>query len=517
MIVLKFSFPAGRWHATAWGTHVNEAVPEWPPSPWRLYRALIATWFHKHRKEIQEADIRSLIDKLAAAPLPRFHLPKSVAAHTRHYMPVIEGKNESKTKILDAFVHLANNSALEIHWKIDLTFHERELLSSLLSSMNYFGRAESLVEATLEECNSPSLQGNAYPIYEDADPLDPASNSMRLLVPLAPAEYTLWRTERESAQPVKSKTKKSKKGSDCPESLFDALLLDTAEWKAKGWSQPPGSRWITYKRPSELFQIAPVRKPKRPSKRPTVVRFAVTSKVPPSITLALSLGERMHRALVSHCKSPIFMGKSENGSPLSDHAHAYYLPETDEKGLVKFFSVYAKAGFGNEELKALHKVQKLWDYDERELQLVLVAHGIESDFVPKNQADESNVSYFTECKKWQSITPFIPVRHPKSKNNGTPILDQNNEQIGSPIHDLRRLLKLNFADPNSILELKRPTGFNRNITWLDYQRIRKRGGGTHAGSSGYGFEIVFNQPISGPIAVGYGAHFGLGLFRPILE
>ncbi|MCX6942919.1 MAG: type I-U CRISPR-associated protein Csb2, partial [Verrucomicrobia bacterium] len=49
MIAIKIDFPAGRWHATAWGTHVNEGVTEWPPCPWRLCRALIAAWHWKHR------------------------------------------------------------------------------------------------------------------------------------------------------------------------------------------------------------------------------------------------------------------------------------------------------------------------------------------------------------------------------------------------------------------------------------------------------------------------------------
>src|SRR6266478_887764 len=30
MIALSFRFPAGRYHATPWGRHVNEAAPAWP-------------------------------------------------------------------------------------------------------------------------------------------------------------------------------------------------------------------------------------------------------------------------------------------------------------------------------------------------------------------------------------------------------------------------------------------------------------------------------------------------------
>src|SRR5690606_41364458 len=44
-------FPTRRssdlYHATPWGSHANEAEIEWPPSPWRILRALVASW---HRK-----------------------------------------------------------------------------------------------------------------------------------------------------------------------------------------------------------------------------------------------------------------------------------------------------------------------------------------------------------------------------------------------------------------------------------------------------------------------------------
>ena len=33
MTAVALRFLAGRFHATPWGHHVNEGVPEWPPSP----------------------------------------------------------------------------------------------------------------------------------------------------------------------------------------------------------------------------------------------------------------------------------------------------------------------------------------------------------------------------------------------------------------------------------------------------------------------------------------------------
>ena len=38
-VSVALTFPGGQFHATPWGHHVNEALPEWPPSPWRLLRA----------------------------------------------------------------------------------------------------------------------------------------------------------------------------------------------------------------------------------------------------------------------------------------------------------------------------------------------------------------------------------------------------------------------------------------------------------------------------------------------
>jgi CRISPR-associated protein Csb2 len=41
---LAICFPAGRYHANPWDRAVNEGATEWPPSPWRILRALVATW-----------------------------------------------------------------------------------------------------------------------------------------------------------------------------------------------------------------------------------------------------------------------------------------------------------------------------------------------------------------------------------------------------------------------------------------------------------------------------------------
>src|SRR6266404_2989584 len=131
MLTIAIRFPAGgRYHATAWGTHANEGVPEWPPSPWRLLRALIATarWKSGAATCIESPRLRLLIEALAAAPPPRYVLPAAAAAHTRHYLPL---GDDSTTKVFDTFVQPESGRDLVAVWDADLNADSREYLAAL--------------------------------------------------------------------------------------------------------------------------------------------------------------------------------------------------------------------------------------------------------------------------------------------------------------------------------------------------------------------------------------------------
>ncbi|HEY9248424.1 MAG TPA: type I-U CRISPR-associated protein Csb2 [Rariglobus sp.] len=518
MIAIKITFPAGRWHATAWGTHVNEGVPEWPPCPWRLLRALLAAWFWKDRRD--EAILRSLLEKLSSAA-PDYLLPEATAAHTRHYMPVIEGKKETKTKIFDTFVHVSEGEALWIRWDVALTAEESTLLGRLLASFSYLGRAESLVEAAL-------VPATELPIRHVANWTRPSEvssahdgESIRLLAPQTPAAYASWiAAQREPAGTVK-KNKSKKKTSTLPESLSEALQLDTADWKKDGWSIPPGARWLDYVRPRDCLKIAPVShaRPSRSPTLPTVARFAIVAKVPPGITQSLSLAERFHQALCAKLKdapSSALTGVDADGQPLTGNAHAYFLPECDTHGYITHMTVHAPGGFTPEDSRALSKLRSVWAIEGKgaEIDIVLLATGHAADFNPTSP-------YFRPARVWRSLTPFVPVRHAKATRTGVPKRDpQNGLQIGSPEHDCLRLLSLVVpGQPDLKVTLTGPRiryGL-RDIPCLDFQRQRRHGGGTRGDHRGHALQIEFGQPTTLPIGLGYAAHFGLGLFAPVLE
>lgn len=260
----------------------------------------------------------------------------------------------------------------------------------------------------------------------------------------------------------------------------------------------------------------PSRSVMTPVDSPRVARFAVVSDLAPRITEALSLGERCHRALVSRCAAPVFTGCDTAGQPLGGgHQHAFYLSECElQRGRVKFLTLFARMGFDAEGQCAIEQFRQTRGYDGHKLQLILLGVGERADFAGKN-ADAGQSLLLCSAKEWVSLTPFVPTRHLKTRNNGTPKRDDTGFAIGSPEHDLRRLLKeAGFPEPSKIKPVSDLTLGAGRIRWLEFQRTRKHGNGARAGERGHGFRITFPGCVDGPIAVGYGAHFGLGLFIP---
>lgn len=55
----------------------------------------------------------------------------------------------------------------------------------------------------------------------------------------------------------------------------------------------------------------------------------------------------------------------------------------------------------------------------------------------------------------------------------------------------------------------------RTLAWREFRQQRVLGGGRRGAAFGRGFEIEFAQPVAGPLALGYAAHYGLGRFQPV--
>ncbi len=77
-IILRQVFPLGRFHATPWRVNpFDDPHGEWPPSPWRLVRAVTARWYQLAREAGTNADLAELERLQTALCRSRFafHLP----------------------------------------------------------------------------------------------------------------------------------------------------------------------------------------------------------------------------------------------------------------------------------------------------------------------------------------------------------------------------------------------------------------------------------------------------------
>ncbi|MCX7392500.1 MAG: type I-U CRISPR-associated protein Csb2 [Planctomycetales bacterium] len=552
MLAISLKFPAKRFHATPWGRQVNEGAVEWPPSPWRLLRALVATWHHKF-PDVPEIAMRELVERLA--PPPRFMLPHASQGHTRHYMPLV---NDDRTKVFDTFIAVDPNDAVVAVWPdVSLTDEQRQLLDQLLRAMSYFGRAESWVCGQVLD-DAPGTS-DAEPI-ELGEAVADGRELIRTLVPVLADEHVEWFThtreqhrqrklsEQIAAATAKGKSvdklKLSKKDEQAiddslPATLFDALHADTAVLRKAGWNQPPGTRWINYARPANAFalQLRPRRRNRRTDNLPTVARFAVCGSVRPLLTDSIIIGEQVRRVVMGCSKkvnadsnaAPVFSGKHEDGSPMAaGHRHAHFLCEAaGGDGRISHVTVFAPMGFDASDEQAFTRLAQsgIWGRDGYELQLVLLGVGRAADFGGLNEkAGQSKL--LATASVWESRTPFVLTRHLTRK--GMPSVEAiaaepnllaglieavrfelaQRKQFKAVAHDV-------VIEPLLDRQYKGTNLGGHFTSWLKFRRKRLTGVGSQAGSSGFGFRLTFSEEVTGPIALGYGCHFGLGTFRAV--
>lgn len=470
MIRIDLQFLAGRFHATPWGHHVNEGEPEWPPSPWRLLRALIASW-KSTAPDLPEQDIEALLKKLAAPPL--YHLPPATVGHTRHYMP--QGGNATLL-VHDAFVALEREeeaTRLSIQWEDEeLTLQEKSLLDRLLSGLSYFGRAESWCEAVR---NEGAISPNAAPTDYELDPQ---------------VRYDVTNLL-------------------CPESdvTLSQLMVETSEIQKKGFNRPPGSRWVSYQRSRTAF-AGGAKKPSERRQRKHIAVYLIQSRVLPRRLETLPIGDwarmgingkygRLHDKAVSAS----FTGKREGNARQDQHQHAFFLPDTAptprvlQHDRIDRLIVWSPDpdGFTEEELTTLKALRTFPDLRRRS------EESEKFHLVPLALLDDTARPEVFGCSHtWVSVTPFLCTRHPKKSGKDSP-----EEQVWREC-ELRGLPapRVHRIDPDQ-----------GQSPWVDFKRRRWRK--DPPPDIPHGFRLEFDEPVVGPIILGHSCHFGMGRFRPL--
>ena len=536
MIHVCFRFTNGRYHGSRWGTHVNEADLDWPPSPWRLLRAFLAAGYRSMGwSEPPSPTALALLESLCSTT-PVFALPRGATpAHTRHYLR--QYKEGASAKVLDAFLHVGKDARLVATWDVRLNHVDRALLREILGHVSYLGRAESWVECELIDeipddllpCTTARPEGLATPI--------------RLLAPIDPAEYVVWR-EREVARALATelgrrreaalarrkpppttltKAQQRRVSESIPESVIGAMSLDTGTIRKAGWSRPPGSVEQIYWRPSGAVDVAPVMvvQPAAHRSPPTCALYRLSSDteagtVLPALSTALRQGDRAHSRVASLADglehAAVLVGRVD-GRPATGHEHAHFLSlctnrTPQRSGLpsapIDHLLVWAPGGLEPDHQQALLQLRALFPR-EATVSLVCVGFGDPPDL-------ESLVPHTRAATRWRSHTPYIPPRYLKArgKNSLSGQIEAGLRQRGLPVPIRIRVETGDGWAPNT-------DAARRASWWRHFVLERRRGGSgrTPKQRLTFGIELTFETPVRGPLTLGYGSHFGLGLFEPV--
>lgn len=555
MFALSLRFPGNRYHATPWGRNVNEADIAWPPEPWRILRTLIATWWRKgNRERWSEEDLAALIDALAVQP-PIYKLPDgAIHTHTRHYMPA----PVKTTLVFDAFARLPADSEMVAAWpEVILPQPLFTLAADLANGIGYLGRAESWTECSaLAEWDV--RVANCF--LDGADKAE--GEPVRLIAPRTPLDYTAERdrllaafdeSQRQNAIaegkkiPTPKALESARKrafGRTLPEKLVDALTLDTSDYQDFGWSRPPASRELIYRRQS----LTPTtRLPRRRASitddptRFTVARFVLAGRPRPRIEDAVKIGELMRLAALAqfgwtmdevtgrrHPKAPsVISGRDTENRPLRDpgHRHAFWLPEdADEDGEIDHVVIFAADGFCSKIRHKLDGLTRLWvepnkqaasDADAEQLgarqewRLALEGFGKPEDF-----CDASRL--LGKSRTWKSVTPFLAAGHLKAGGYPTEIRRLALRRGLPNVVEIRPLYSDSSDDGD---QGAYPRGNHVGVMIrgrlrraVHFHRFRSRGHEIQPDTTGTFLRVTFSDDVRGPVALGYACHFGLGVF-----
>lgn len=537
MPTLRIRFPAGRYHATPWGHHVNEGLIEWPPSPWRLLRALLAAGYGAlHWPADGPPDAaRSLILKLAST-LPRYGLPPASGAHSRHYMPLarLDGGREKTTLVIDTWASVGDGELL-VQWDAALTPEERGQLARLASCLGYLGRSESWAEAELLDVDLPFPADDVcYPCGADGSP-GPGWEQISMLAPLPDAQYAQWRSQAVASAlagiPVADASGKKLTKADRQaierrhkaEASFPANVLAcmqvTTDWlRAHGWNQPPGSQKVFYWRPADALEVAaPIGKRqlrKAPAVEAVLLSMSTASgndHVLPTVYRSLPQAELLHRALVqassriSGVPHPVLRGCDDAGRPLAGpHRHAHVVPlDLDGDGHLEHMLIWAPAGLDAQAQAAIRGVRTTFTKGAiAPLRLAIEAVGSLQSLADLPEGVGERLRRLLAAQgatEWISVTPFFAPRYIKKQGrNG--LQEQARAELAS-----RQL-----PAPRSIEVLD----LHDSPEWMAFRHfvhVRRKGPQPPARLP-FALRLQFDSPICGPVCLGYGSHFGLGLF-----
>jgi CRISPR-associated protein Csb2 len=475
---VSITFPLGRYHATPWDGGANTSEVEWPPSPWRILRALVATWYTRW-PDLPAIDLDRILTTLDT---PDAYLtPPATTGSTRHYMPDLRhsrAETGNTDQVIDAFLAVPRDEPLRIHWIADLSVDDRATLAKLLELMPYLGRSESLCAAKLDD-DDPVPDATWWRRGDTS----PGTRQVRLLAPVPG-------TAREQLETTTVATRKARR-----------LLPEGSQKVSYGCrpTEPVVQNWTQHRRPHL-----------------TCLRFELSSPVSVRARNAILVADAMHKAISKVLKeegfeaerTAAFLGKTSEGSPrggLHDHVHIVALPDRTKMGpllaanthLTSLYILSAVAIPDDFAGTIQQRIRQLWvpthlDGEMATQNLLVSSSGLVDGLLPELAA---------ESREWISVTPYLPVRHQhRRQTTAEYLLDDLAYECG-----YRQIIR-----PVGVEPIDHPAGLRE----LAQFRRRRMSEPMQQRRQGAYVLIRFDQPVRGPLLLGQLSHFGYGVFMP---
>ncbi len=509
-IILRQSFPLGRFHATPWRVNpFDDPFGEWPPSPWRLVRAICARWY-QWRREVGERSPEEIVNLIGAICSSKyaFRLPTvaSLGPGLRQYQPAQFGWHPAEKKkagIRDYGKTLVQDNAWcvpadasdesAVWWFIEgehWTTEVLDILDACLARVIYFGRAESLTNIE-RHTKANSIRPNCQLHCEPS-----SSRSAPVLVPLSGAS-------REDV-----------------ERITDNPL-------AKGRTAPSGATWNYAELPTPIMlREFAARKNKTPTT--SLIQFAVGTAVSPAPRSVARLTSRFRSRVLTQfvrlctgdrkvtwatakagirAEASMLSGKDSKGIPLKGrHRHAAFLGWIED-GAITRLMVWRPPDIPFSENEQIAILQAA----EREFSWAAAGPKTSEDWrvrlVPLDRAVPPPPGFNGTVQAWESVTPYVPPRHHLRKGKLRPT-----ESITCQIQRELKLQGFPGADKATVKHNAEPIWVSVHTPSKSHQQRAFMGQ-----RPGYRVRIEFPSAVSGPILLGHSCHFGLGLFQPVLQ
>jgi len=165
--------------------------------------------------------------------------------------------------------------------------------------------------------------------------------------------------------------------------------------------------------------------------------------------------------------------------------------DSDGDGRSDRLLLHVPVGMDGEQQRMIEALGRLWSRDSgSEWRLVLEGVG------------EVGVSALLAAStQWQSATPYL---HPWHRKKGFGV----EEQI------VRECRQRGLPVPIALTCLPSIEVGNQERRPVQFHRLRGRRGLHQPDRLGSFWQLTFAEPVAGPLALGFGCHFGLGLFVP---